>query len=183
MLETVLAKLGLPLLIDVVAGALGKIDDPMAQNAAKVLAETQKALSQGLISPEAQAEANRHLETMTQLAQKERSDAIAQVNESLRTEVASEDAYVRRMRPTFGYLMAVTWTAQMLALAYIIVFDTARAALVLNAVESLSTVWGIALSVLGIYVYRRSGEKQSAEPAIMPMSDSPLPRRKPEFNN
>lgn len=188
MLETLLARLGLPILIEVVGGALGKIDNPLAQNASKVLNETQKALAEGVISPEAAAEANRHLERMTELAQKERSDALSEINQSLRAEVASEDPYVRRMRPTFGYLMAVTWTAQMLAIAYVIIFDTARAPIVLNAVESLSAIWGIALSVLGIYVYKRSDEKRPALPNITVSEEpkappSPMPVRKPQFNN
>jgi len=187
MLETLLAKLGLPILIEVVGGALGKIDNPLAQNASKVLAETQKALAEGLISPEAAKEANRHLERMTELAQKERSDALSEINQSLRAEVGSSDPYVRRMRPTFGYLMAVTWTAQMLALAYIIVFETGKAPLVLNAVESLSAIWAIALSVLGIYVYKRSDEKRPVMPTVMvseepkPSIPAPVPARKP-FN-
>jgi hypothetical protein len=188
MLETLLAKLGLPLLMNVIGGALGQIDNPIAQKAAGALKEAQDALATGAISPEAQVEANRHLEAMTQLAQKERSDAIAQVNESLRAEVASSDPYVRRMRPTFGYLMAVTWAAQMLALAYVIIFDTVHAAGVLNAIESLSTIWGVALSVLGIYVYKRSDEKKGASPIIHVQESAadaasapPVPARKP-FN-
>ena len=64
------------------------------------------------------------------------------------------------MRPTFGYLMAVTWAAQMLALAYVIVFETENAGFVLNAMSSLSAIWAIGLSVLGIYVYKRSEEKK-----------------------
>jgi hypothetical protein len=186
MLETILAKLGLPLLMEVVGGALGKIDNPLAQNASKALADTQKALAEGLISPEAAKEGNRHLERMTELAQQERNDALEQVNQSLRTEVSSEDPYVRRMRPTFGYLMAVTWTCQMLALAYVIVFDTGRAGLVLNAVESLSTIWTVALSVLGIYVYKRSEEKRPPVMADVPAPvsvDAPVPARKPHFND
>lgn len=188
MLETLLAKLGLPILIEVVGGALGKINNPLAQNASKILDETQKALAEGIISPEAAAEANRHLERMTELAQKERSDALSEINQSLRAEVASEDPYVRRMRPTFGYLMAMTWTAQMLAIAYVIVFETDKAPVVLNAVESLSAIWGIALSVLGIYVYKRSDEKRPVLPNITvnegPKADMiPIPARKPPFNN
>lgn len=160
MLETILGRLGLPFLMSVVGGALSKIDNPVAQNAAKALSDTQSALSAGAITPEARAEANRHIETMEGISQKERSEALAQINQSLRTEVESTDLYVRRMRPTFGYLMAFTWTAQMMAIAYVIVFDTARASVVLNAVESLSTIWCIALSVLGLYVYKRSDEKR-----------------------
>ncbi len=160
MLETILGRLGLPFLMSIVGSALGKIDNPVAQNAAKALSETQNAITTGVITPEARVEANRHIETMEGISQKERSEALAQVNESLRFEVGSADLYVRRMRPTFGYLMALTWTAQMLAIAYVIVFDTSRAAVVLQAVESLSTIWCIALSVLGLYVYKRSDEKR-----------------------
>ena len=65
------------------------------------------------------------------------------------------------MRPTFGYMMALTWAAQMLAVAYVIVFDTAKSGLVLSAMSSLSAIWAVGLSVLGIYVYRRSEDKKS----------------------
>jgi biotin transporter BioY len=65
------------------------------------------------------------------------------------------------MRPTFGYLMAITWTAQMLGAAYVIVFDTEKAGMILNAMSSLSAIWAVGLSVLGIYVYKRSEEKKA----------------------
>ena len=64
------------------------------------------------------------------------------------------------MRPTFGYIIAITWAAQMFAIAYVMVFETTQAALVIEAVQSLGTIWGIGLSVLGIYVYKRSEEKK-----------------------
>lgn len=67
---------------------------------------------------------------------------------------------MRRMRPTFGYLMAVTWAAQMLAIAYVIVFETAQAGVVMSAMASLSAIWAVGLSVLGIYVYKRSEDKK-----------------------
>jgi len=42
----------------------------------------------------------------------------------------------------------------------VIIFDTQRAASVLTAMASLSAIWGIGLSVLGIYVYKRSEDKK-----------------------
>jgi len=63
------------------------------------------------------------------------------------------------MRPSFGYILALTWLAQMLAVAYVIAFDPARAGTVIGAMASLSTIWTVGLSVLGIYVYKRSQEK------------------------
>jgi len=47
----------------------------------------------------------------------------------------------------------------MSAIAYIIVFRTERIPMVMNGMESLSTIWTVALSVLGLYVYKRSNEK------------------------
>jgi hypothetical protein len=178
MFETILSKLGLPLLMEVVGGALGRINHPVAQGAAKAIADTQAALVSGLISPEAAAEANRHLEKMTEMQQQAARDALSEVNESLRAEVASSDPYVRRMRPTFGYLMAVTWTLQMIAISYVIVFDTQNASVVLDAISSLSAIWTVALSVLGIYVYKRSEEKTSVLPEVQKPTP-PVPARKP----
>lgn len=181
MLETVLAKLGLPLLMEVVGVALGKIDHPLAQGAARALGDTQRALAEGIISPEAAKEANRHVERMAELQQQAQTQALSEINQSLRAEIGSDDPYVRRMRPTFGYLMALTWTAQMLALAYVIVFDTAHAHVVLDAVQSLSAIWTVALSVLGIYVYKRSEEKVQAasRPVATPATGADAPRAAP----
>ncbi len=85
---------------------------------------------------------------------------MSEINQTIRAEAASSDIYVRRMRPTFGYLMAVTWAAQMLGIAYIMIFETEKAPDVLDAMEALSAIWAIGLSVLGIYVYKRSEEKK-----------------------
>lgn len=68
--------------------------------------------------------------------------------------------FTRLMRPTFGYIVAISWGLQMFAIAYVIIFKTAEASNVINAMGSLATIWGIGLSVLGIYVYRRSEEKK-----------------------
>ena len=72
-------------------------------------------------------------------------------------ERTSEDAYVSRMRPTFGYVMALTWLAQMGAIAWVIVADPIKESAV-AAVADLRRS-GIHV-VLGIYVYRRSGDKR-----------------------
>jgi hypothetical protein len=114
------------------------------------------------------AEANRHAEEMAKIKSKEYETALSEINQSIRAETVSDDPYVRRMRPTFGYLMAITWAAQMLALAYIMIFQTDKAPVVLEGMEGLSTIWAVGLSVLGIYVYKRSEEKKKifSNPAV-----------------
>lgn len=154
-----LIQAGLPALIKGLADGLKAVNTPVAQGAATALDALGSAFTTGQLTPEQMTILNTHVEKMQELESAERQSSIAQINESLRVEVASNDAYVRRMRPTFGYIIAITWAAQMLALAYVIVFDTAQAAMVIEAVQSLGTIWAVGLSVLGIYVYKRSEEK------------------------
>lgn len=156
----ILLQAGLPALIKGLAEGLKAVNTPVAQGASTALDALIDAFGKGEISEVQLAELNRHVEKMEEVESTERQTALKEVNESLRTEVASTDPYVRRMRPTFGYIIALTWAAQMFALAYVIVVDTKEAAIVINAVESLGTIWGIGLSVLGIYVYKRSEEKK-----------------------
>ena len=70
--------------------------------------------------------------------------------------------FTRLMRPTFGYIVAISWGIQMLSIAYVIVFKTNEAAALINAMESLTTTWAVGLSVLGIYVYKRSEDKKAS---------------------
>jgi hypothetical protein len=173
MLPVIISKLGLPVLISVIATALARVNNPVAQSAAEALNNVEGALAGGVITAQQLAEANRHAEEIAKIKAQEYETALTEVNETVRAEIASTDPYVRRMRPTFGYMMALTWGAQMLGLAYIVVFDTERAALVLSSMEALSVIWAMGLSVLGIYVYKRSEEKKIAAP-LPPLSGKPF---------
>lgn len=163
MLETIIAKIGIPVLINILSEALGGVDTPVTKGAAKALGEVSDAIKSGGVSQDQLLEINRHAEAIAQMQAEESKAAYEQINQSLRAEIVSEDKFVRRMRPTFGYLMAITWTAQMMGVAYIMVFDTPRVGEVMNAVGQLSAIWTVGLSVLGIYVYKRSEEKKQSE--------------------
>ncbi len=160
MIETILGKVGIPLLISLLKETLGGMNSPVAKGASEALGQVDVALKTGQISGEQIAEANRHLEALEALKSEELKATISEINQTIRAEITSEDIYVRRMRPTFGYLVALTWAAQMLGIAYIIVFETHRAGEVMASFASLSAIWGIGLSVLGIYVYKRSDDKK-----------------------
>ncbi len=178
MTSPLLSQFGLPILAEIVGSALKTLDHPAAQSAAASLGKLNEIMNAGRITPEQLAEAHRHAEKLAEMKMNEQQAAYQQVNESLRAEVASDDAYVRRMRPTFGYLMAFTWAAQMFAIAYVIVFRTSESSVVLQAMESLGMIWGIGLSVLGVYVYKRSEEKRVVidETPKRP-ADQPSPKR------
>ena len=70
--------------------------------------------------------------------------------------------YVRRMRPTMGYALILSWTMTMAAVVYTIVDDPGAASSVIVALADLSIMWSVALSVLGLYVYKRSEDKKPA---------------------
>lgn len=160
MSATLLATIGIPVLVRLLSEALGAIDNPIARGAARALGEVDAAMKTGTIDAAQIESARQHAEKMAQIEHEEFTASLSEANQNLRAELASEDPYVRRMRPTFGYLMAFTWAAQMLGLSYVIVFQTARAGTVLDAMGSLSAIWAVALSVLGIYVYKRSEDKK-----------------------
>lgn len=162
MIAALLAQVGLPLLARAVGGALSNIDHPAARAAAAALSAVETDITEGQISPAQITEANRHVERMTELTLARDVDVLSEINRTIRTEALADDIYVRRMRPTFGYIMAISWAAQMLAIAYIIVFRPADAGAVIAAMASLGTIWSVGLSVLGIYVYKRSQDKAVA---------------------
>ncbi len=179
----VLLQAGLPALIKGLAEGLKAVNTPVAQGASTALDALSEAFGRGAVSKEEMQEIHRHLEKIQEVEADERKNAIAEVNESLRVEVASTDPYVRRMRPTFGYIIALTWAAQMFALAYVIVFETAQAALVIEAVQSLGTIWAVGLSVLGIYVYKRSEEKRADNAPVSPTVIPAAPSKPRSYNS
>lgn len=81
------------------------------------------------------------------------------INKTYRAEIASDDKYVRRMRPTFGYVMAGTWGSQMIGITYLMFTDAADAVLVISAMAAMTAIWSVGLGVLGVYVYKRSDDK------------------------
>jgi hypothetical protein len=162
LLPAILAQIGLPILTRVVSSGLSAIDDPAAKAASKALGEIGDALDGGRVQPEQLAAANRHVEAMTRLSVERETGVLAQINETMRTEARSEDAYVRRWRPTFGYAVAVTWTVQMAGLTYAVVMTPKHAGEILAAMTHLSVIWSVALSVLGINVAKRSQDKAVA---------------------
>lgn len=160
MSATLLAQIGIPVLVRLLSEALGAIDNPIAKGAARALGEVDTAMTTGTIDAAQIESARAHAEKMAQIEHEEFTAVLSETHQNIRAELSSEDPYVRRMRPTFGYLMAFTWAVQMMGLSYVIVFQTARAGVVLDAMGSLSAIWAVALSVMGIYVYKRSEDKK-----------------------
>lgn len=168
MVSPLLIQMGLPVLSEVLREALGTLDHPAARGVVNALQDFDKAMIAGQMDIEQLRAAHSHAEKMTELKLTARKNQLDSTQQIMQQELAAQDKYVRRMRPTFGYFMAVTWAAQMLALSYIMVFRTDQAHLVIEAMESLSMIWAVGLSVLGIYVYKRSEDKKTLSERTYP---------------
>lgn len=92
-------------------------------------------------------------------AMAEETARIREANETYRTELASSDGYARRMRPTFGYVVAGSIAVEVLLAVYVVVFDPAQLPNLVLLFQALAVPQGIALAVLGVYVKKRSDEK------------------------
>lgn len=173
-LPLLLAKLGLPLLVDLVGGALSKVDHPVAKVASDALSNVKGAIATKEISPEQLAEGNRHIERLDDNASAEWREGFRQVNETMRAEYQSDDPYVRRWRPLWGYVTAYCWAAQsgvicvsvLTACVLVIMGHGGRATILLGAltdlISGMTIMWGIALTVLGVAVTKRSQDKAVA---------------------
>lgn len=97
-------------------------------------------------------------------------ETLKEVNATIRAEYASNDKFVKRWRPTFGYVMALTWAVQIFATAggmvYAIVTVPANAGQILEAIGAVNAasvpMWAVALSVIGVSVWKRSDDKRVA---------------------
>ena len=134
-----------------VASALGVAETPDAVREA--LARDPEALAK------IQAMEQEHIRELRRMSLEAETARLAEVNKTMRAETGSEDAYVRRWRPTFGYAVALAWTVQMGGLTWAVVMTPEFAAEILNAITNMSVIWGVALSVLGINVAKRSQDK------------------------
>lgn len=102
------------------------------------------------------------------------TDRLREINATMRAEASNGDAYVRRWRPTWGYVTAAAWAIQALALLVVaiggvvvtvngqagvaaVLFDGAA-----NLLSAVSVQWSVALGVLGVGITARSGDKRAA---------------------
>ena len=182
MMNALLSYIGIPALIQLLSKSLKHVEHPSAKAASHALDQFQGALFDGHVDYTQLKSAQDHFQKMAEIEVRHTEVAMKEINQSLRAEIQSEDRYIRRMRPTFGYLMAFTWAAQMFALAYVMIFKTSQAGAVIEAMASLGAIWAVGLSVLGIYVYKRSEDKKLGLSSPLPHLDL-LPRLMNEFSD
>lgn len=92
----------------------------------------------------------------------EETKRLAETNATMRAEISSGDPFVRRARPTFLYVMALTWGIQAIGLTAAIVWKPEVGAKLIGSLADLTAMWSVALAVVGVYVKTRSDDKKVA---------------------
>lgn len=94
--------------------------------------------------------------------ERERYRQLEITNATMQAEAKSNDPFVRRMRPTFGYVMAAAWLWSFGTIGYMTLTQPDRAPALMSALSDTWWLWTVGLSVLGIYVAARSQEKSTS---------------------
>ena len=97
------------------------------------------------------------------------------VNNTMQAETNSDDPFVRRWRPSYGYSMAFSWFLQMtgftFAFVYTAIVNPDKLMVVVQQFAVLSgsliALWGIALAVLGVSVHNRSKDKLAKSKSLL----------------
>ncbi len=162
MLTKILSKIGLPLLIKFISTSLGSMNNDIAKKAVVALGDVNTAISTEEISLEELKEANRHLEKSQELENSVDALTLNLIHETIRNELKSEDKFVRFWRPAFGYSVAFSWLLCMLTICWLIVSNNPQAPEIIMALVETTSLWGIALGVLGISVVRSKDDTHSS---------------------
>lgn len=94
---------------------------------------------------------------------------LAEINTTIRAELASNDKFKSYWRPGFGWSLLITWTLLMLAiifvLCWVVVTSPADIGKVFAGLSSalgpISVMWGVALTILGVNISKRSQDKMT----------------------
>ena len=160
MLLKILSKVGLPFLIKLVSTGLEAIGGDTAQKANAALGEVSLDIEKQKISSEKITEVNRHMEKMQELENELDNNTLNQIHQTIRQEMSAEDKFVRFWRPAFGYSVALAWLLTIGTLCYVVLADYPNAEGIINALVETTSLWSVALGVLGIQVVKSAQENK-----------------------
>lgn len=156
MIARLLGKIGLPLLIKFVSSGLANLNNEAAKKAGSALFDVDSAIQKQQISLDELKEANRHVEKSMELEAEVDEKTLETIHQTIRKELDSEDRFVRFWRPAFGYSVAFSWLMNMLTICYVVVSGNQNVPEIINALVETTSLWGIALGVLGISVVKNN---------------------------
>lgn len=159
MIAKILGKIGLPVLVQFIGKALTDMNNDTARRAGSLLGEVDTAIRQQQISLDELREANRHVEKSLEIEAGMDDKTLQTIHQTIREELNSGDRFVRFWRPAFGYSVALAWLLNMFTICFVVLADNPRAPEIITALVETTSLWGIALGVLGISVVKSGQEK------------------------
>ena len=162
MIAKILGKIGLPLLVKYLGKALSGMNCTVAQEAGQMLGSVDDAIQNRKISLEELKEANRHVEKLQEIEAGLDDKTLNTIHQTIRQELSSEDRFVRFWRPAIGYSVALAWLMNMGTICYVVISDNPRAPEIIAALVETTSLWGIALGVLGLSVVRGTPDKNAS---------------------
>ncbi len=144
-----------------VASELGVANEPKAIEKA-ILNDTTSLLRLAEIESQYETKLKELLLAHAQLHSDERKVQLAAQHATIQAEIASNDTFVRRWRPTWGYVMCFSWVVTVIAVSVVMMLHPLQAATVIAAVAALQPMYTIGLLVLGVNIHKRSQDKQVA---------------------
>ena len=153
---------GLPLLGGALGGPMGASIGKLAASALGVDAKPD-AVKGALSSPGAADRLKRleveHRQTLERIELEGAMANLADVNKTMRREIASKDTFVRRARPTTIYVINLCILLQVIVGAIVIVGFPSVMPDYIGLLEALANPIMVALGVVGVYKWRRTSEK------------------------
>ncbi len=159
MITKILGKIGLPIIVKYLGKALGALNNDSARQAGILLGDVDSAIQSRQISLEELKEANRHLEKTQELENELDDKTLSTLHETIRQEMGATDKFVRFWRPAFGYSVAIAWLMNMFTICWVILSENPKAPEIITALVETTSLWAIALGVLGVSVVKSGSEK------------------------
>lgn len=103
-----------------------------------------------------------HARELRRMVIEAETSRLAEINATYRQELSSQDAYVRRARPTFMYIVAGSVLVEALLAGLIILVAPERLADLAVLYGALATPQSIAAGMCGVYLKKRSDDKAVA---------------------
>lgn len=72
--------------------------------------------------------------------------------------ISGLSCFERFWRPAFGYAVSLTWMMHMLTVCYVVWSDNPRAPEIIMALVETTSLWSVALGVLGISVVKNTSK-------------------------
>lgn len=90
----------------------------------------------------------------------ERKLVITEQHKLMVAELKSDDAYVRRWRPTFGYAVCLAWSSLFFGICLLMIIHPQYTEQAFDGAAKLTGLFSVALTVLGLNIHKRSQDKQ-----------------------